>query len=192
MLVLALVPGVSVITVTARAISSGFSQAAITTLGIVTGDIIYIVIAIFGLSLAIDSSIIIIEIIQYAGGAFLIWLGIKQIMRNKNQVVSPELEKETWTASYLSGLAITLGDKKAFLFYLVFFPAFVDVGTLSILDAIFVVIMAGAAILIAKLYYAYMATRAKKMLTSTICRYINYVAGIVLILVGILLFFGKT
>jgi len=50
MLLLAIIPSVSVLTVTSRSITSGFTHGVFTTLGIVAGDIIYILIAILGLS----------------------------------------------------------------------------------------------------------------------------------------------
>ncbi len=189
MLVLALVPGVSVLTVTARAITGGFRQAAITSFGIVTGDMIYIAIAVFGLRVISDASNMIILIIKYAGGAFLIWTGITQIVTKSNFPIDPELAKASSLANYLSGLAITLGDQKAIIFYLIFFPAFIDVKMLSTIDAVIVVAMASTAIFIAKLYYAYMATRVKISPSSKWTLYLNYIAGTILIMVGIILVF---
>jgi threonine/homoserine/homoserine lactone efflux protein len=49
MLVLGLAPSINGLVVTASAISEGSMQAAILTLAIITGELIYIAIALFGL-----------------------------------------------------------------------------------------------------------------------------------------------
>ena len=50
MMVLAFIPGISVLVVSARSAASGFTHGVFTTIGIVTGDIIFIILAIYGLS----------------------------------------------------------------------------------------------------------------------------------------------
>jgi threonine/homoserine/homoserine lactone efflux protein len=49
MTLLVLVPSVSVLAVSARAASSGFRHGVYVTLGIIAGDTVFIVLAIFGL-----------------------------------------------------------------------------------------------------------------------------------------------
>jgi threonine/homoserine/homoserine lactone efflux protein len=48
MIVLASIPSVSVMAVSARSATSGFIHGAFTALGIVVGDIIFIILAIYG------------------------------------------------------------------------------------------------------------------------------------------------
>ena len=50
MLLLAVVPGPGVLTIISRALSSGLRTAAILALGIVVGDLVFLMMAIFGLS----------------------------------------------------------------------------------------------------------------------------------------------
>ena len=49
MVVLAVIPSVSVLAVSARAAAFGFSHGLFTALGIVAGDIIFILVAVYGL-----------------------------------------------------------------------------------------------------------------------------------------------
>ena len=50
MILLALVPSPSVFAVIARSLSAGFLHGAMTTLGILIGDLLFILFAVFGLS----------------------------------------------------------------------------------------------------------------------------------------------
>ena len=54
MLVLSFMPSVSVLTVAARSSAYGFRHGFFATLGIIAGDIFFIIIAIYGLSILTD------------------------------------------------------------------------------------------------------------------------------------------
>ena len=54
MIVLAVIPSVSVLTVAARAAAFGFTHGMFTALGIVVADIIFILIAVYSLALVAD------------------------------------------------------------------------------------------------------------------------------------------
>ena len=72
MVVLALVPGVSVLAVTTRSAASGFIHGVFTTAGIVVGDIFFIILAIFGLSVLAGAMGSLFVLVNYLGGAYLI------------------------------------------------------------------------------------------------------------------------
>ena len=182
----ALIPGVSVLTVSARSAASGFIHGVFTTIGIVIGDIVFILLAIFGLSVLADTMGNLFILIKYLGGAYLIWLGIS-LWRSKSRTIEAEESiKSSLLSSFLIGLFITLGDLKAILFYLGFFPAIVDLSTISIFDTSIIVIIAIFAVGGVKLFYAYMADRASMLLkNSDAIRIINMIAGTIMIGVGV-------
>lgn len=93
-------------------------------MGIVIGDIIFILIAIWGLSLLAETLSSLFFLIKYLAGAYLIFLGISLLRVQPKQVEAGEVMQSALTSSFLTGLFITLGDQKATLFYLGFFPAF--------------------------------------------------------------------
>jgi threonine/homoserine/homoserine lactone efflux protein len=187
MAVLALVPGVSVLTVSARAAAFGFAHGVATTLGIVVGDIIFIAIAIFGLSVLTDTMGYLFVLVKYLGAAYLIVLGIL-LWRSVPKVVEIELKPEaSLLSSFAASLLITLGDQKAILFYLGFFPAFADLPTFSYADAGIVILMAALAIGIAKLGYALVAVKAGRFINSRLARALNITAGSIMVAVGIFL-----
>ncbi|GMR17696.1 MAG: LysE family translocator [Gammaproteobacteria bacterium] len=188
MVVLAFIPGVSAITVSARSAASGFNHGVFTTIGIVVGDIIFILLAIFGLSVLAETMGGLFVLVKYLGGAYLIWLGIALWRSKLNTVEVDGTIAASLMSSFLTGLFITLGDQKAILFYLVFFPAFFDLSKMSYFDATIIIVIATVAIVCAKLCYAYMAVRASLLLkNSDTMKKINIAAGSVMIGTGIFL-----
>jgi len=188
MVVLAFIPSVSVLAVSARSAAFGFSHGVVTVAGIVVGDIIYILLAIYGLSVLADLMGGNFFLVRYLGGAYLIYLGIA-LWRSSAQVEKGDEEIEiSLLSSFLSGLLITLADQKAILFYLGFFPAFVDLTVISVFDTGIIIIIAIVAVGGAKLVYAYMADRAGLLLkNSRASKGINIAAGSVMIGVGVFL-----
>ena len=184
MLVLAFVPGVSVLAVTARSAASGFVQGVFTVLGIVLGDIVYIVIAIYGLSLVADMLGSHFYLIKYLGGAYLIWFGIELWSSRSRTRRMERGEAPSSMSSFMSGLLITLGDQKAILFYLGFIPAFLDLATVTFIDTMLIIVIASVAVGGAKLVYAYAADRAVNLFTRAGTG-INIVAGSVMAFIGV-------
>ena len=121
MAVLAFIPGISVLVVSARSAANGFTHGVFVTIGIVTGDIIFIILAIYGLSVLAEFMGSHFSLIKYLGSAYLIWLGIN-LWKFKPGTGEVENNIEpSILSSFLTGLFITLGDQKAILFYLGFF-----------------------------------------------------------------------
>ena len=89
-------------------------------------------------------------------------------------------------SSFTTGLLITLGDQKAILFYLGFFPAFVDMSKMSFSDTCIIVTIAIVAVGGPKLFYALLADRASLIFKSpTVKNLINIAAGSVMIAAGV-------
>jgi threonine/homoserine/homoserine lactone efflux protein len=187
MVVLASIPSVSVLTVSTRSATSGFMHGVFTTLGIVVGDIIFILIAIWGLSLLAAKMGGLFFLIKYLGGAYLIGLGIGLCRANVNKVETAAVMESSWLSSLIAGLSITLADQKATLFYLGFFPAFIDLSQISYLDTIIIIAITTVAVGGVKLGYAFMADKARLLINSRTRKGINMIAGCIMIGVGVFL-----
>ncbi len=185
MLVLASIPSISVLTVCARTVSFGYVHGLLVTLGIVSGDIVFIVIAILGLSLLVQTLGEYFLLIQVAAGLYLAWLGLA-LMRVRGIASQPvATHGASPVSSYLAGLMITLPDQKALLFYLGFFPAFVDLPSLGMIDGLVMVGLAALAVGTPKLVYAYLAYHMRLRLSAhPAIPYIYRLAGLLLLLVG--------
>jgi threonine/homoserine/homoserine lactone efflux protein len=155
-------------------------------LGIVTGDVTFILVAILGLSVLADRMGGLFVLVKYAGGIYLVGLGVVLWRSAPRAVDDQQHQAPSRTSSFLTGLLITLGDQKAILFYLGFLPAFVDLSKVSYLDTGVIVAAAVAAVGGVKLVYAGLADRAGQWLDGA-TRWINAVAAGLMIAVGVFL-----
>ncbi|MFM2479914.1 LysE family translocator [Celerinatantimonas sp. YJH-8] len=162
MLILALIPGPGVLAVVARTLAVGMKHGFSTVVGIVAGDFVFITLALFGLtalSQLMGSSFV---IIKYIGAAYLIWMGISFAVARRSHDEQVTLIREpSHFASFTAGLVTTLSNPKAILFYLSFFPAFLDLSQVSVLDAVVLYSIATVAVGGVMLGYAYVAYKAK-------------------------------
>jgi len=184
MALLAAVPSISVLAVTARAAGGGFAQGAWTTLGIVVADLLFIVLAIFGLVLLVEALGELFVLVRWLGAAWLVVLGVllwRAVPPGGSAAVTAPPSR---FASFLAGLLLTLADQKAILFYLGFLPAFVDLATLTLADAGLICGAAIAAVGGVKLVYAGLAARAGRTFGLRAGRWLNRLAAAVLVLVG--------
>ena len=185
MVALSAVPSISVLTVSARSAAAGFRHGAYTVLGIVTGDIVFILLAIFGLVLLVEALGSLFFLIKYVGGAYLIWLGIRLWRTRSQQLAGSGETGLSWQSSFMTGLLITLGDQKAILFYLGFLPAFMDLTALSYADIGLVVLITVATVGGVKLAYAYAADRAGALFGRRVSAAMNVMSAGVMLLVGV-------
>lgn len=188
MLVLALVPGLSVVTVCARAAAFGLRHGVLAALGIVAGDIVYILIVVLGLAALADGVPGLTAALGYAGGAYLVWLGLRTWRARARPAAALERVSEASAAgSFLAGLLLTLADQKAVLFYLVFLPAFLDLSRATPGDAVLVAAIAAVAVGGAKLAYAILADRARTLPGAKFAAALNGCAAAVQVGAGIFL-----
>jgi threonine/homoserine/homoserine lactone efflux protein len=135
MLLLAITPGPGVFATVARALASGLQHATFVALGIVTGDLIFFLLAIYGLATVAAHLHSLFIMIKYAGAVYLICLGSKLwLSKPENMHIQPAAEYRSRLANFLTGLFVTLGNPKVILFYLGFLPTFVEMTSLSGLD----------------------------------------------------------
>jgi threonine/homoserine/homoserine lactone efflux protein len=101
----------------------GVRAAMTSTLGIACGDQILILLALGGLAAILEEAPLIFRWVEYAGAAYLIYLGLR-LMRPKE--VAQEFSAFQLKDSFRQSLWITLLNPKAIIFYMAFFPLFID------------------------------------------------------------------
>jgi len=187
MLVVALVPGPAVFAVIARTFSSGFSRGLMMIIGITLGDFLFILLALFGLSIISEIMGTMFLIIKYASAAYLIWLGVNLI---KSKVIAEDIKaskEPSLITNLATGLMINLGNPKAIVFYIGLFPAFIDVNQVATSDVLAIMGVATLAFGSVNICYALLALRAKKMLKSpNATSLINKTAGTIMVSTGTL------
>lgn len=186
MVVLAAVPSVSVLTVSARSAAFGFRHGVATTLGVVTGDLVFIVLALSGLALLVEALGNLFFVVEYLAAAYLMGLGLL-LLRSRGGPPQARRSAASLPGSFLVGLVVTLGDQKAVLFYLGFLPAFVDVATVTLADTWPIGLVAVLAVGGVKLAYAWVAARTGSLLGAGAGRALEVTAAGILMAVGVIM-----
>jgi len=185
MVVLAAIPGVSVMAIASRSLASGFAQGAVTTAGVVLGDLVFILVAVFGLNLLVQGLGEWAGWLRYAAAAYLLWFGLRLWRGAAGALVCGGDSRESPGAGFLAGLLITLADQKALLFYLAFLPAFVDLSVLTWVDVILILLIAMVSVGGVKLIYAYGAARTGQRLGRRLSGGLNRLAAVMMAWVAV-------
>lgn len=185
MAVLAALPSVSALTVTAKSASSGFIHGVFTAIGIVVGDIIFILLAVFGLVTLVQTLGSAFFLMKYICGAYLIWLGIKLWRSSPKQMQRKQNSGSSLLESFMTGLFITLGDQKVVLFYIGFLPAFLDLNKLTYIDISVLILITFCAVGGVKIGYAYAADKANTLMNDRKIGVVNAIAASMMLIVGV-------
>jgi threonine/homoserine/homoserine lactone efflux protein len=190
--VLATTPGPGVFATISCALASGFTAAVAVIVGTVLGDLIFLLLAIFGLTLMIQQFDNAFIIIKGLGSVYLAWLAYK--FWTADPIIPDEsntnIENHNIWKNFTAGLTIALSNPKVIIFYGAFLPAFVNPADLRldgilIISAIITVIVGGVMLL-----YAYLASRARFFFQSEAAmRNLNRTAGGILLGVALLVVF---
>ena len=185
MFLLAITPGPGVFATISRALASGFANASFVVLGIVLGDIIFLLLAIFGLSAIASILGDFFIIVKYLGGVYLLFLGYKILSSKESETNLKGVKELSWKKNFLSGFLITLSNPKVILFYLGFLPTFVNLQTLSVSDILIISFIVTFVLASVMLFYAYSASGARNLFKSKSSkRKMNLLAGSVMISAG--------
>jgi threonine/homoserine/homoserine lactone efflux protein len=129
---------------------SGIRAGIACALGLMAGDQALLWLAVLGVAAILSATPAAFTTIQWAGALYLGWLGFKMLTAKPGD--GPVLKMRA--SHYVrQGLAITLLNPKAIVFYMAFFPLFVNPATHRGL-----VSFAAMAVTIAVITFAYCAT----------------------------------
>lgn len=162
MVVLAAVPSASVVLVVTRSVTGGVGSGAAVAAGIVLGDLVFVTLALLGMSVLAEWLGGFFGVLKIAGGAYLIWMGWRMARSAwqplpAREVTPPGRRASDCWASLLAGWLLTLGDVKAIFFYASLFPLFVEVGALQWHDIVAIVAITVVAVGGVKIAYAFAA-----------------------------------
>ena len=179
-------PGPSVLLVTSVSTARGFKAGVFAVLGMTAGAFVHVVLAASGVAAVLATMPVAFTIIQYLGAAYLVWLGVSLWRTDARARAAETVDRSYWSSSFLAGLLLTLADQKAILFYLGFFPAFIDLSSMTPADTLMIVVIAIVGVGGAKLVYAFLAARASVLFkNSRALQGINRLAACVMVAVGI-------
>lgn len=186
MLALAAMPSASVALVVTRAATLGVRNGAAVAAGIVLGDLVFVCMAILGMSVLAETLGAFFAVFKYLGGIYLAWLGIG-LLRSKGELAFQSVDSRgsTLLTSLVSGLFLTLGDVKAILFYASLFPAFVEMNHLTAAGVAVIVLITVLTVGGVKLAYAFAAHRiVSRWQTRRAQKYTRLTAGSLMVGAG--------
>jgi leucine efflux protein len=93
------------------------------TFGIIAGDQVLMWLAVAGVAALLAAHPSVFAVVQYAGAAYLVYLGVKMILARQGDAPILKMEARQY---FKQSLLITLLNPKAIVFYMAFFPVFVD------------------------------------------------------------------
>ena len=103
-----------------RGLRGGFTALA----GLMLGDAVLIFLAAIGVAALLQANPLLFHGVQYLGAAYLAWLGFRLLStrREEGAAVVPFSN----AADFRRGFLVTLINPKAIVFYMAFFPLFID------------------------------------------------------------------
>ncbi|MGI2031581.1 LysE family translocator [Rhizobium panacihumi] len=179
-------PGPDNMTIVARTLSHGPASGIAYASGMVAGILVCLALAVLGLSVIATEMGGVMTILRYAGAAYLVWMGFRMWTADP---VLPEVpavaDRGDLLKTFLTGIALNLGNPKMPLFYMALLPhvvgpqlTFAQGGVLALTIVLVEVVVIGA--------HVVAASRARKMLRSpVVMRRVNRASGAVMVGAGV-------
>ncbi|MFI7638713.1 LysE family translocator [Nonomuraea sp. NPDC049400] len=123
---LLVVPGPAVLYIVTRSVSQGRGAGLISVLGVHTGSLIHIAAAALGISALLAASATAFTIVKYVGVAYLLWLGVRKLMRRDESEEPVELPVQSKRRLFWEGFVVNVLNPKTAIFFLAFLPQFTD------------------------------------------------------------------
>jgi threonine/homoserine/homoserine lactone efflux protein len=116
-------PGPGTFALLTSTAKGGFRAGAAATLGLIVGDQALLWLAVAGVAALLAAHPLVFKAVQYAGAAYLIWIGLKLIFAKPGSASPIRIEPHHY---FRQAVVITLLNPKAIVFYMAFFPLFID------------------------------------------------------------------
>ncbi len=180
-------PGPVFVALTARALTGGFRSAWPLAVGVTLGDILWPLVAIFGLKAVADEQAWLMEGLRWVAAGIFVVMGLALIWQS-GKAINPDgrLTRPGLWVGFSAGVAAILGNPKAILFYMLVLPGFFDLARVTGPDIAAIILLSMAIPLLGNLTSAALVSRARVLLTTpAVLRRVNLGAGGLLICVGL-------
>jgi threonine/homoserine/homoserine lactone efflux protein len=157
---MAALPSASVMLLVSRTLSSGAKHGVVVSFGIVLADLLYLLLAIFGLAVVarwLEQYWPLVQIM-----AALILLIFSLWHAGKLDTVSAVHDKHSTWVSFVAGFTLTAVDYKAIVFYLGILPIFINNNEITLSSSLILLITSAVAVASVKLTYVYLANRVQQ------------------------------
>ena len=146
-IVFLMIPGPGNLALITSTGKGGLRGGLAATFGVIAGDQVLMWLAVAGVAAVLAAHPAAFEAVQWLGAAYLAWLGLRMLLAREGDAPVLEIQPHHY---FRQAMAITLLNPKAIVFYMAFFPLFVDPAAQPALAP-----FAAMAVTIAALTFAY-------------------------------------
>lgn len=125
-LVFLMLPGPGTFALLTSTGKGGLRAAAAATFGLIAGDQVLMWLAALGVAAVLQANPTLFKLLQYAGAAYLLWIGIRLALAGPGGTQPIAIRAERY---FRQAFLVTLLNPKAIVFYMAFFPLFIDPAT---------------------------------------------------------------
>lgn len=189
-ILLNLTPGNDTVFILSKSIAQGKKAGIVSALGIGTGSIVHTLLAAFGLSLVLAKSMLLFNVIRYAGAAYLLYVGYKMLTDKSPLQMDGSLDKRAvdYWKIYRDAILTNVLNPKVALFFIAFLPQFIDPNykntVLPFLSLGVTFITTGTIWCFTLAIFASLLFEKLKN-DPKIAKYINYLCGLALVGLGV-------
>jgi len=183
----AITPGPGVFAILARAMTQGTAACFPMALGMSFSDIVYLILACYGLAAIAYRWEEAFLVVRLLGAAYLIYLGWKLWHDHSHLQGQPAVaQKSSWLSGFVQGFLISASNPKVILFYIAFLPTFMDLTLLSSQDVMLVSFICLIGLLTGLMAIARTASWARSYFRSeSAMTRLNRIAGSIMISAGV-------
>ena len=116
-------PGPGTFTLLTSTAQGGLRAGAAASAGVIVGDQVLLWLAVAGVAAVLAAHPAWFRAIQFAGAAYLVWIGLRLVFAKEGAASPVRIEPRHYARQ---ALVITLLNPKAIVFYMAFFPLFID------------------------------------------------------------------
>ena len=187
--IFAITPGPGTFALLARALSLGAGACFPMAFGMAISDIVYLILATFGLSAIAENYAGLFTVIRFIGAAYLLYLGWKMWTADVDtHLENTESKTKSWLSGFIQGFLISASNPKVILFYIAFLPTFIDLSTLTHQDVILVSFITLFALTSGLMLVSVAASSVRQYLkTPKAVKHLNQTAGSIMIGAGLFL-----
>ncbi len=180
-------PGMDTLFVLNSSIGESRKAGIYAALGVNAGILVHTFFAAFGLTVLLAKSAMAFMIIKYLGAAYLIFIGIKALVQ-KHQKIEIQGYEMNELQSFNRGLITNVLNPKVALFFLSFFPQFVNHNTIG--SALPFLILGFTYVTLGIMWYIslvlFVSMFSQKLKNQpTFQKYMNRISGFVFVLMGV-------
>ena len=116
-------PGPGTFALLTSTAKGGMRAGAAATAGLILGDQVLLWLAVAGVAALLAAHPLLFQAVQYLGAVYLVWIGLKLIFAKPGDASPIRIEPHHYARQ---AFLITLLNPKAIVFYMAFFPLFID------------------------------------------------------------------